>query len=265
MRWIPVALMIILGAGRAAGDVSRSHSHNDYLQPRPLATALEARMGSVEVDVWLKAGELLVAHAEAETVVGRTLRSLYLEPLRLHLKARAGSVYPEGSPLVLLIDIKSEAEATYQAVESVLAEYRDMITEFRDGRVTERAVTVLISGNVPKATLLGQAFRLAAADGRPGDLETDPPVAAVPVISTNWRSFFSWDGLGSMPVDEKHALRQWVERCHAQGRKVRLWAAPDTETAWREQADAGVDFINTDQPAALHAFLVSYRGPTGVK
>ncbi len=76
--------------------LERAHAHNDYEHDRPLYDALDHRFKSVEADIWLVDGELVVAH-DAEDVPqaaeqGRTLRSLYLEPLRLRVKQNRGSV-----------------------------------------------------------------------------------------------------------------------------------------------------------------------------
>jgi hypothetical protein len=77
--------------------LERAHAHNDYEHDRPLYDALDHRFKSVEADIWLVDGELVVAH-DAEDVPqaaeqGRTLRSLYLEPLRQRVKQNRGSVY----------------------------------------------------------------------------------------------------------------------------------------------------------------------------
>jgi hypothetical protein len=47
-----------------------------------------------------------------------------------------------------------------------------------------------------------------------------------------------------------------VERAHQQGRRLRLWGAPDHIAAWKELLDAGVDLINTDDLEGLRDFLI---------
>ena len=42
-----------------------AHAHNDYEHKRPLFDALEQGFCSVEADVWLVEGKLLVAHEAA--------------------------------------------------------------------------------------------------------------------------------------------------------------------------------------------------------
>src|SRR5256885_4523438 len=56
-----------------------AHAHNDYEHPRPLLDALDCGFLSVEADVFLVNGQLLVAHDREKTSPQRTLQSLYLD------------------------------------------------------------------------------------------------------------------------------------------------------------------------------------------
>src|SRR4051812_2888640 len=49
-------------SGRAVVPLQRAHAHNDYEHRRPLFDALARGFSSVEADVWLSRGKLLVAH-----------------------------------------------------------------------------------------------------------------------------------------------------------------------------------------------------------
>jgi len=51
-------------------------------------------------------------------------------------------------------------------------------------------------------------------------------------------------------------LKQFVQRAHQQGRRIRFWAAPDNPAGWRELQQAGVDLLNTDDLAGLREFLL---------
>jgi glycerophosphoryl diester phosphodiesterase len=62
-----------------------------------------------------------------------------------------------------------------------------------------------------------------------------------------------------MPAGERDALRQWVARAHAQGRKVRFWNTPDRAEAWRILTEAGVDVIGTDDLSGLQEFLLTWE------
>ena len=232
----------------------RAHAHNDYAHPRPLLDALEHGFCSVEADVYLEGGALLVAHLPFQTTPARTLRGLYLEPLRRRVAAAGGRVYP-GQGFTLLVDVKSDAEATYAALRAQLADYADLLTEFRAEGVEERAVTVLVSGNRARAALAAESPRWAALDGRLPDLEGDAPSALIPLVSARWSAEFAWDGAGSMPVGERARLHELVRRAHAQGRRLRFWGTPEAPALWSELRAAGVDLIGTDELERLRAHL----------
>ncbi len=238
----------------------RAHAHNDYEHDRPLFDALDHNFKSVEADVWLVDGELLVAHDRHQVQPGRTLESLYLKPLRREIKENRGSVYP-GDPdyFTLLIDIKSEADPTYLALHRELREHRRMLTTFGRGGVDDGAVTAIVSGNRPRELMRQQPVRYAAYDGRLSDLGVERDQAFVPLISDNWTKNFTWQGIGPMPEAEREKLRNIVATAHANGQRVRFWATPELpearEAVWRELISARVDYVNTDNLAALEAFL----------
>ena len=97
----PVAVGLGASAAQAApvradlGDVvPQTPAHTDYELDRPLLDTLSNGFVSVEADVWLVDGQLLVAHDEVDLDPKRTLESLYLEPLRAIVKGQGRSVYP---------------------------------------------------------------------------------------------------------------------------------------------------------------------------
>lgn len=239
--------------------LTRAHAHNDYAHKRPLLDALDHGFCNVEADIWLVKGELLVAHTPLEWTNTRTLQKLYLDPLRARVKANNGKVYKDGPPFFLMIDIKTNAKETYDALTKVLEEYADMLTVTRDGKTEVKAITIVISGNRDVKTISEQKTRYAAIDGRPADLNGESSATLIPWISDAWKSHFKWNGIGDMPEAERKKLRELVSRAHKQGRKVRLWAAPETEAAWKELLAAEVDLLNTDKLAELQKFLLAKR------
>ena len=247
---------VVLGEPHAA-----AHAHNDYEHDRPLLDALKHGFTSVEADVWLVDGELRVAHDLVDTRAGVSLESLYLDPLDELVRQQGNSIYPgwDGS-LQLLIDIKSDGESTYAAIEKELAEHPRLMTRFAKGNVTEGPVTAVISGNRPLATMQAAEKRFGFYDGRSADLASGPAAELMPLVSDNWTKLFTWQGVGPMPETERAKLHAYVEAAHAKGYRVRFWATPDQagsarDAVWTELHNAGVDHINTDDLAALDAFL----------
>ncbi len=246
------------GMGAAAADAPpliRAHAHNDYEHPRPLLDALACGFGSIEADVHLVDGGLLVAHERKAVQPARTLEALYLDPLRERVRQNGGRVYRGGPTIILLIDVKSEATATYGALHDLLKNYAEMLTVFRDGGTTPGAITVIVSGSRAPGVMAAQSLRYAAMDGRIDDLAGQTAPAFIPLVSDNWQKVFTWRWTGPMPAEDARKLKNLVEQAHAQGRQLRFWNTPDTPAAWSLLYEAGVDLINTDQLVGLQEFL----------
>jgi hypothetical protein len=256
--------------GRGGHDGSpaplpRAHAHNDYEHERPLLDALSYGFTSVEADVWLVDGELMVAHDSWDIRPGRTLQALYLDPLLARVRANGGQVYRgHRLSLQLLIDIKNTGEATYLALSRVLRQYRSLFSSAAGDRVRTGPVTAVISGDrAARAPMEAERVRYAFYDGRLDDLAGQTaPASFMPLISGNWTESFTWLGSGPMPAAERDQLRRLVATAHARGQRVRFWATPDApgrerDAVWRELLAAGADHLNTDDLAGLAAFLRS--------
>lgn len=255
--WIGVAVLLFAGSvwAEAPRVLGNAHAHNDYWHARPLVDALEQGFASVEADVFLVDGKLLVGHDTTELLPERTLSALYLEPLRKRVREHDGSVFGDGTTVTLLVDFKSDAEPTYEALAKELANYAEMLSTVEDGRRERGAVEVVVSGNRPIQLMAEQATRQAAIDGRLSELGGDASVELVPLVSESWRNHFQWDGRGEMPAAEREKLRDIAEVVHRGGRRLRFWATPETEACWEELREARVDLIGTDDLAGLGAFL----------
>ncbi|MET7361148.1 phosphatidylinositol-specific phospholipase C/glycerophosphodiester phosphodiesterase family protein [Streptomyces sp. NPDC005562] len=249
--------------GHQPRPLLRAHAHNDYDHPRPLFDALDHRFHSVEADIYLVDGQLLVAHDPVDLDPTRTLESLYLDPLAARVRANHGSVYRgyHHTPFQLLIDIKTEGAATYTALHEHLRPYRRLFSTYVHGKVRRGALTAVVSGDrAARVPMAAQRVRYAFYDGRLTDLGTPAPASLIPLISDNWSVNFSWTGTGPIPSAERAKLHGIVSGAHAHGQRVRFWATPDLpgpqrDAVWGELLAAGVDHLNTDDLAGLEGFL----------
>jgi glycerophosphoryl diester phosphodiesterase len=247
---------------------TRAHAHNDYLHTRPLLDALAFGFCSIEADIWLVDGELLVAHERSAVDARRTLDSLYLKPLWERFQANGGRIYPLGglphrpeeAAVTLLIDIKNKGAETFRVLDRKLADYAPMLTTFTDETTIPGAVTVIISGDRANDMILSSNPRRAGIDGRLSDLDGPLNRNQVPLISDNWALHFGWAGQKDMSADETAKLDAIVARAHERGMRVRFWNIPQNEAAWSRLYDAGVDLLITDDLGRLYAFLVKKTG-----
>lgn len=236
-----------------------AHAHNDYEHRHPLFDALDAGFNEVEADVFLINGELHVAHIyPLIRDSNRTLKRLYLEPLKARISANKGHVFPgETAPFYLMIDVKKNADATFRALKQQLWEYRDMICLVRNGQAeNSKPIRVFISGNRPSmSTLLADSVQIAALDGRPADLGKGIPAALMPVVSAPYKNILRWNGCGKPDTRDLQNLQALVQQAHAEGKKVRLWAIPDKPKMWTFLLENGVDLINTDKLEKFSRFM----------
>jgi hypothetical protein len=210
VAWVSVTLvacaLAVSAEPAAVKPLVQAHAHNDYEHGRPLLDALDHGFCSVEADIWLTPEGLLVGHDRKDLRSGRTLEALYLEPLRERVRAHGGRVYRGGPIFYLLIDVKTEAEATYAALDKVLAGYADLLTVTREGKSEPKAVTAILSGNRASETIARQAVRYVGIDGRPENLDGKDSAELYPWISANWTLLFQWKGEGPMPAED----RSWM-------------------------------------------------------
>ncbi|MGL4943018.1 MAG: phosphatidylinositol-specific phospholipase C/glycerophosphodiester phosphodiesterase family protein [Thermoguttaceae bacterium] len=262
ISYLALALVFVAAQAATAAEVSslkNAHSHNDYHHTRPLFDALDQGFCSVEADIFLVDGELLIGHDRKELTPERTLESLYLKPLAERAKRFNGRIFPDAKEFVLWIEFKTDGNEVYPFVYDTLAKYKNMITHFTpDGKRVNRGVDVIISGSIPRELIQNEKrTRFMSIDGRAGDFDSDISADFVPVISNAWKDFFKWNGEGEMPAAERALLAEHVSKAAAHGRKLRYWGAPDTENIWKMTFDAGVFFINTDKLPELREFLVN--------
>jgi hypothetical protein len=233
-----------------------AHAHNDYVHHRPLFDALDHGIASVEADIHLVDGQLLVAHDRDKVKPELTLQSLYLDPLRARAKKFGGRIYPYGDPtFYLLIDTKSDPNKTWAVLRKVLKKYSGLVTKFNGKKVTRKAVTVVLTGNRPRDLLPKESVRLAGLDGQLPDLDKPNTNGIFLWMSENWKSLFKWRGQGPMPDDEKARLQDIVAKAHERNMKVRFWNAPGSTNFWHELRSDGVDLLNVDDLAAGEKFL----------
>ena len=231
------------------------HAHNDYEHKRPLFDALDDGFCSVEADIYLVDGKLLVAHDRDQVKPERTLQALYLDPLRARVIKNGGHVFPNGPESTLLIDLKSDWRTTYPSLRAVLTNYSDVLTCFRDDKKQTNAITVIISGNRSLEMFAGEKVRYAAFDGDLANLDSSESANLIPWINSQWGKTFQWRGDGPMPDGERRRLKEIVAKAHERGRKVRFWGSPDNAVFWQALLDNGVDLINTDDLDGLKKFF----------
>ncbi len=243
-------------------NILSAHAHNDYGHTRPLFDALDCKFKSIEADGFSIGDSLFVAHDFHKIAPGNTLRNLYLNPLKKLVEENNGSVYGDGSEVILFFDIKDDGLRTYKLLHEILEDYSEIITSYKSGEKYTKAISVIVSGNRPLEYMKNQELRYAGYDGRIPDLDSGLSSLLMPLVSDNWNNHFKWKGNGEMPQLEKQKLSDIVSKAKKNGYMLRFWATPDRsgverENVWNELRTAGVDLIGTDDLKGLQSSLLS--------
>ena len=236
--------------------LNRAYLEDDYAQREPLKYALKYKFRSIEVDVHLVDGELLISNKHPSPRHKNTLEQLYLLPLKLIVEQNNGFVYPNyQEPFYLILDIKSEAGTTFGVLSQMLLKYQNILQKVENGKLIPGPIAILLSGNRPIPHLWNENKRLMAVLGKPEDMEVDYPNHFMPIISANFKTYATWNGNGKIANHESNWLKRFCNKVHGEGRMVHFFSYPERSIVWNKLLECGVDFINTQKPKKLARFF----------
>ena len=243
MRLIIFFLFSIV-ANAATAQINRysqanAHSHNDYAQKNPFHEAYNEQFGSVEADVHLVEGKLLVGHDNKDLKPSKTLENLYLIPLTQYNDKKR--------KLQLLIDIKTEAVPTLDRLVEVLKKY-PFISK-------NPLIKIVISGNRPDENNYVNYPSCIWFDGRLDREYTDQQLKKIALLSDNYGKFVNWKSPWPINDADREKIAAVVKKAHDLQKPIRLWASPDFPEAWEEMIKLQIDFINTDKINELSDYL----------
>jgi len=253
----------VLHAGKQGGSsstpaysMSMAHSHNDYERSKPFYEAAALKFGSIEADIHLKEGTLYVAHDEADIQPQRTFEQLYLRPVLAQMASNQGKIYADDSPLQLLVDIKTAATPTLQALQRMLMPYRN----YFDKNQHPYAVTIVLSGNVPPANEWDNYDPIFFFDGRPNMIYDSTAAKRIALISANFRDYAPLNNAkDSVSAANWIKLQEVVNQAHKAGKPFRFWGTGSNAYNYQRLLKLGVNYIGTDQPAGLFETLQSWN------
>lgn len=228
--------------------VANVHSHNDYQQVKPFTTAYQHQLGSMEADIFLWNDSLIVGHEFRDIQLRRTLQAMYLDSLAYYFSKNGNTPYKDTSrSLILLIDIKTGAAPTLHRLIEVLQGYPQLI---HSGKLQ-----IIITGNRPAPDQFKTYPDFIFFDGNIQDDYTTVALHKIGLMSDDFRKYSVWNGTGVIPVADSVKLAFYITKMHALQKKIRFWAAPDIENAWRQLMGLQVDYLNTDHIEQISGYL----------
>jgi len=231
-------------------SVAHAHSHNDYQQIHPFTSAYQAQFGSMEADILLYHDSLFVGHSEKDSQDHKLFSNLYLDSLLFYCRMNMGYVFRDKTrTLQLLIDIKTAAEPTLEALIHELSLYPDLLRS--------PSVIFVITGNRPPPEKWASYPDYILFDGNAGTDYSENELKKIAMLSGNFASYASWKGTGIPDSTTIRRLTKISSQAHDQGKRIRFWNAPDNAEGWLFLISIGADWINTDHIDELSLFLLN--------
>lgn len=210
---------------------------------------------SVEADVFFRDGAVRVGH-ESDALVG-TFAALYLDPLRERVAAMGGSVYGDGAPFTLWIDLKENSAALRDGLRALL-DLQPRLSIFTGDGKHDDAITVILTGDADaKRAMTASVPRPFARDENSFSVADAPRTTSDPHVAyaLDWDA---WVGRGAAN-EQSQRMACIVGKAHHDGRAVRFFHAPDRSAEWSAQLAHGADFVGADAIAELASYLTTTR------
>ncbi|KAF2742036.1 hypothetical protein M011DRAFT_472529 [Sporormia fimetaria CBS 119925] len=251
------------------------HSHNDYLHPHPLSSALLTGCTSLEADIWSfpSTPELYIGHDARSLSHTHTLRSVYLDPLTTLLsnaQQQNGTlaVWQQNptQSLVLLIDYKTNGRLIHPLVLQQLEplkEKRWLTIYAPDTGVVRGPLTIVVTGDVPidlvVSNLSERYIFLDAPLNRLEDFESEEEADKTRFNTTNsvyasanFRKTIGWpDWRGELSETQLALLRKQIAAAESRGLRARFWGVPNRpvwlrDRVWEVLVREGVHVLSGD-------------------
>ncbi len=249
------AAALAMSATVAAQSPMRIHSHNDYTREVPFYEAYSQKVTSIEADVFLKGGHLLVGHELEDLTPDMSFERLYLQPIVSLFKNNGSRAWKDSDEILqLMVEIKSGTAPAMKALVSMLKKYPQVFNP----AVNPYAVRVVITGNVPSPSEFTKYPDWISFDGIIDAVYTPEQLDRVALFSTDFRAWSSWNGKGAILPAEYETLMGLIDYAHECGKPIRFWNAPEGTTVYYTFLNMGIDFMNTDIPAVCAAFYSDF-------
>jgi alkaline phosphatase len=185
----------------------RIHSHNDYDQPEPFTNAWRNKAYIIEADVYPD-DSLYVSHEKADIKPGKTLVSVYLQPIEALFAKHHGYISDDTAYApMLMIDIKENNAVVIPQLVKLLELRREVF----DRSVNLHAVQVVLSGERGPQQQWNQWPSYILFDGRPYERYDSATLQRVAFISDTYTNYANDNNIAAT---EKR-LKELADKVHA--------------------------------------------------
>ena len=157
------------------------------------------------------------------------------------------------------VDLKGDGRKSYPVLREILKPYKHLLTVYRNDSVIPGPLQINISGSAPVQLIRDEVERWVTVDGSVSrDLDPEISPMLVQRVSSPYRRFFKWKGIGKQPEKEKVLMDSLATLARSQQKELRFYAAGNNIALWQALLDAGVYWINVDDLRKFYDFSLKY-------
>lgn len=230
------------------------HAHNDYGKKRPLYEALKYDCHSIEVDIFLHRGRLVVSHVPLWLDFKPDLEALYLRPLKKLWEQDFFSHYP-ARPLRLMMDMKNASRPAVDSLRALLLRYSFLFLG------SQAPARIILSGGARRSLIKpGDTILWGLDDGVKALWEkAQAPDAFTAQASMAWPAFKKRYLKARSAHQQDSLVKQLTDWFRERSIPLRLYAAGNNPRQWKRLADWGFSVINVDRYKRARDWLNHYQ------
>jgi alkaline phosphatase len=228
--------------------IDKALSANDHKRKNPLFEALNLGYNGISAELKLKKNGILYCG-------NKTLKELYLEPLKLRSENGTKYIHPSYTEEFLIyLDVVSDSNATYQALLIEIEPYKNMLTSFEGTKRNKKPVRIVLGKNVPFASLYTSPQRYLFAQESALNIDASRNETYCLFANLSLKDTYKWNGVKNMPNMEYLSLIAHVKTVHKAGRLIRIHNLPELPNAFDIIYGSGVDLLDIEDIASFAAY-----------
>lgn len=219
------------------------HSQNDYNQSAPFYKAWSQKANSLDVNVFLHKGKLIVGNDCSKLDENETFEQFYLIPIQQMFKINNGRLWKDSeNSMQIFVKFQSDPEASICVLDSLINIYRNCF----DSRINKFAAEIVITGNKPDKESFCNINDIFSFDGDIDILYDNNQLERIALFSDDFKKYSYWNGKGSLISADLEKINSTILKAHKSGKPIRFWNAPEGITAYYTFYNLGVDYFSTE-------------------
>lgn len=189
-----------------------------------------------------------------------TLSDAYLYPLYSQFKKNNGEIIPgfQGD-VFLVLNFAFQPTQIYKQLATEMRSFQEMLTYKIDGTDHKGKLRILTKDKAALEKINSIKPSFLSLVGDLSDVDKNIDSDKMPLIELNLSEITNWKGTGNIPFEDFVKIKDVVAKIHLQKKKVSLSNCPINKTIGDLIQTSGIDYIVTNDPDKMSAFIVQAK------